>query len=193
VGGDLEDPLKLVNRLDDVGFMVPPLLPDTRLCHFEIDPAPVGPADAFVRAVRVAGSSLVVEGYARLPDGARRADGVLFTVAGDSGERRVVVSGELDGMPYVAVPAGDHRLNGVRIAGIDEFAGFRTKIPLDRLDPAVAPEVQLWVVDSERMQVRPFEQHLALADASGRLQAEVRPGPGRPAPAASAGCPEAGR
>jgi hypothetical protein len=192
VGGDLEDPLKLVNRLDEAGFMVPPLLPDTRLCHFEMDPRPVGEADAFVKAVRVAGRSLVVEGWARLPGARRRADGILFTVPA-AGGRRVIEAGELDGMPYVAVPSGDRRLNGVRIAGVEEFAGFRSKIPLEHLDPAAHGEIQVWVVDSEHMRVRPLAQHIALDEASGRLQAAVRGGPGRPPPAASAGCADAGR
>ncbi len=193
LGGDLEAPYKLVNRLHEVGYMKPPLLPDTRLCHFRIEPAPLGDRDAALNGVRVAGANLLVEGYARLPEAGRRADGVLFTVRADGGIRVVVASGELAGVPYVAVSAADHRLDAVRIPGLAEYAGFRTKIPLDLGTGGGAQEIQVWAVDSARMRVHPFSQHVVVRAASGRPRAELQAGPGLPKPAVSEECPDAGR
>jgi hypothetical protein len=193
VGGDLEDPLLLLNRLHEVGYMRPPLLDDTRLCHFSVDARTLGTGDARLMDARVAGRQLIVTGYARLPESGRRADGVLFTIPSGSGQRRVVASGELSGVPYADVPEMDHRLNGAHLPGLSEFAGFRTKIPLARLGARASFELQAWAVDSAHMRVRPFSQHVVVDSREGRSGAGLGRGPGTPVPTASGACASSGQ
>ncbi len=192
VGGDLEESLLLVNRLHDVGYLVPPMLPDLRLCHFGVDPRPLPESEARLRAARLSGDTVVVEGEAWLAEVGRRADGVLFTVVGadPSAARVVVAAAELDGMPYAAISPADHRLDGVRLPGLEEWAGFRKKLPWSAI-AAEGPEVrhvQAWAVDSQAMLVRPFAQHLGASLDSGRPRVALRAGPGLPRPETTRGC-----
>ena len=178
VSEELKDATKLVNRLNDVGYFVPPLLPDTRLCHFGIDEFPLAEADAKLVRIKRAGAALVVEGYARLPEARRRADGVLLTVRDEAGRLVVAEHVELRGVPYAAIPESDYRFSGVHIPGVETFAGFRGKLPFARLPDRDSLRIQAWAVDSQRMVVRPFAQHVVLSAGPGGRRTELRNGPG---------------
>jgi len=188
VSEELKDATKLVNRLNDVGYFVPPLLPDTRLCHFGIDESPLAEADAKLTRIKRAGAALIVEGYARLPEARRRADGVLLTVRDEAGRLVVAEHVELRGVPYAAIPESDHRFSGAHIPGAETFAGFRGKIPFARLPDRDPLRIQAWAVDSQRMVVRPFAQHVGSSAGPGGRRAELRNGPGPAVDAGGPGC-----
>ncbi|MBW2372922.1 MAG: hypothetical protein JRF70_10320, partial [Deltaproteobacteria bacterium] len=188
VSEELKDATKLVNRLNDVGYFVPPLLPDTRLCHFGIDESPLAEADAKLTRIKRAGAALIVEGYARLPEARRRADGVLLTVRDEAGRLVVAEHVELRGVPYAAIPESDHRFSGAHIPGVETFAGFRGKIPFARLADRDPLRIQAWAVDSQRMVVRPFAQHVVLSAGPRGRRAELRNGPGPAVEGGGPGC-----
>lgn len=175
VGGDLEEASTMVNRLNDVGYLVPPMLKDTSLCHFALADAPLDPAEARLASVRLTQSEVLVSGWAWISAAGRRADGVLLSVRDADGRPRVVALVELNEVPYTAVPESDYRFGGVHLPGLETFAGFRGKVPLARLNGA--SEIRAWAVDSERMRVHPFAQQVVLhANEAGR-SAELRPAP----------------
>jgi len=178
LGGDLRDVHTLVNRLDDAGYLRPPLLQDTRLCHFAIDESPLDASHARLESAHLAGPSLVVAGHAWLPEAGRRADGVLLTALDAEGRSVVVEPVELAGLPYVAIPEVDHRLNELAIPGVEAFAAFRAKVPLGRLTERDTQEIQAWAVDSDRMRVRPLAQHVVVSRSPEGRRAELRAGPG---------------
>ena len=188
VAEELKDATKLVNRLNDVGHFVPPLLPDRRLCHFGIQPSPLAEADALLARVKRAGSSLIVEGYARLPEARRRADAVLLTARDESGRLVVVEHVELRGVPYAAIPESDHRFSGAHLPGVETFAGFRGKLPFARLPERDPLRIQAWAVDSQRMRVQPFAQHVVLSGGPAGRRAELRRGPGAVVESGGPGC-----
>jgi hypothetical protein len=178
LGETLEAPYKLVNRLDQTGYLEPALLPDTRLCHFAVDETPLDENDASLQMARFSRSTLAVRGYARLPEDGRRADGVLLTGLDETGQRIVVASLEMSGVPFVAIPEADHRLNAVVLPGLETFAPFRGRVPGHRLALLDTREIQAWAVDSQRMRVRPLPQHVAIIDTAAGPRAELRFGPG---------------
>jgi hypothetical protein len=188
VAEELKDATKLVNRLNDVGYFVPPLLPDTRLCHWGLDETPLAEADARLARVKRAGSALIVEGYARLPGPQRRADGVLLTARDEAGRLVVVEHVELRGVPYAVVPEADHRFSGAHVPGVETFAGFRGKVPFARVPQRDLLRIQAWAVDSRRMRVQPFGQHVALRGGPAGRRAELRSGPGPLVASAGSGC-----
>jgi hypothetical protein len=188
VSEELKDATKLVNRLNDVGYFVPPLLSDTRLCHFGIEAAPLAVADAKLARIKRAGAALIVEGYAQLPEARRRADGVLLTVRDEAGRLVVAEHVELRGVPYAAIPESDHRFSGAHIPGVETFAGFRGKLPFARLPDRDSLRIQAWAVDSQRMVVRPFAQHVVLSAGPEGRRAELRNGPGPAVEGRGSGC-----
>jgi hypothetical protein len=193
VSEELKDATKLVNRLNDVGYFVPPLLPDRRLCHFGIDEGPLPETDAKLARIKRAGAALIVEGYAQLPEARRRADGVLLTVRDEAGRLVVAEHVELRGVPYAAIPESDHRFSGAHVPGVETFAGFRGKVPFARLPERESLRIQAWAVDSQRMAVRPFAQHIVLSAGPGSRRAELRSGPGPGIEGRGPGCENAPR
>jgi hypothetical protein len=84
----------------------------------------------------------------------------------------------MSGVPFVAIPEADHRLNAVVLPGLETFAPFRGRVPGHRLALLDTREIQAWAVDSQRMRVRPLPQHVAIIDTAAGPRAELRFGPG---------------
>ena len=173
---------RLLNRLNQAGYLHPPLFEDTRLAHFAIAEEPLGERDARIVEARFAGRRLLVRGFAWLPDAGRRADGVLFTVRDAAGERIVVALAELKGLPRVAIPEADHIFNAVRLPNAESFSPWDTTLPLARLPDRPELELEAWAVDSRRMRVQPLAQRLVLRRAGGPPALELLAPAGRGAP-----------
>jgi hypothetical protein len=167
---------RLARRLDDAGFLRPPLLDDLRLSNFEIDAAPLDPEDARIDRAGVDERELWVRGLAWLSEAGRRADAVLVTFRDASGERQVAGLAETRGFPHLYVPESDHLFNEVRRPGVDDFAPFSGSVELARLPAARELELEAWALDSERMRVRRFAQGMRLRrDGGTRLEVDPLP------------------
>jgi hypothetical protein len=169
---------RLARRLDDAGFLHPPLLDDLRLSNFEIDSSPLGPDDARIERSGVDERELWVRGLAWLPEGGRRADAVLITFRDAAGERQVAGLAETRGFPRLFVPEADQLFNEVRRPAVDDFAPFSGSVELARLPAASELELEAWALDSERMRVRRFAQGMRLR-RDGRVRLEVDPLPAK--------------
>ena len=128
------------------------------------------------------------EWEALLAEARRRADGVLLTVRDEAGRLVVAEHVELRGVPYAAIPESDHRFSGAHIPGVETFAGFRGKLPFARLPDRDSLRIQAWAVDSQRMVVRPFAQHVLLSAGPGGRRAKLRNGPGPAVEGGGPGC-----
>ena len=129
-------------RINRLGLLDPPMLPDDRLKNFRIEPKPASSSIAGWDVLwKIEERTLRAEGYARLPGHTRVADGIFFTRRSSGREDHIFHVAHVSRLPLYLGQAIGRDLRFVHHQGdpleMRDLSGFETEFQI--AEPAVGP------------------------------------------------------
>jgi hypothetical protein len=164
----------LARRINGLGLLDPPMLPDDRLRNFRIEPKP---APSSIAAWDVLGpikaGTLRAEGYARLPGHTRVADGIFFTQRGSDLQDHIFHVAHVSRLPLYLGQAIGRDLRFIHHQGdpleMRDLSGFETEFQV--AEPAVGPVfLAAWMFNYRTRSVTLIDRFVYHPD-TGRIEA----------------------